>query len=178
MNRNRFISLLESYISPVLLTAAGLVMLFCPDSASALVSDILSWGLIIAGVCLVLGIIISQEYTSVFNWIRAAGCIGLGGFFLSDPLLLAQLIGQVLGLLILVQGISSIRMSYSDFGKILSVITIIIGIVLVVAPMSLSRLVMRILAVVMIVVGAAEIVDRIFVRKLHKSDNTDIIDAE
>lgn len=178
MNRKRFIYLLESYAAPILLSVAGLVMVLCPDSASALVSDVLAWGLIIVGVCLVLGIVIAQNYTSVFHWLQAAGCLGLGVFFLANPLLLAQLIGQVLGLLVLVQGINSIRHTVTDFGKVLSIITIIVGIILVVAPMSLSRLVLRILGVVMVVVGAGEMVDRFYLCKRHQSDDTGIIDAE
>ena len=178
MNRTNLRSFLKTFLSPILLALVGLILLIVPDLAAVLVSNLLAWGLIAAGLAFLVSILVLRSYSSVFAWLRVAGCMGLGGMLLGNPLALARMAGMLMGLLLLVLGISAYQDAFTNFEKVLAIITVVLGVVLVLAPMSLSRIVLRIIGLVMVAVGAADIFDRIYRRRHLDPGDPNIIDAD
>lgn len=177
MKNKRFAYLLETFIAPVVLVVSGLILLFNPDSATALISTILAWALIGIGVILTIALMMRRDYTNIWSWVQIAGCFALGVYFFSNPLVLAKVAGRVLGLILVIEGIRNVKYAASDFGRILSVITAVTGAILIFLPLSLSRIIMRILGIVLLSVGVANIFDRVMHQRPNKGDDN-IIDAD
>ncbi len=169
--------LLETFIAPVMLVVSGAILLFNPDSATALISTILAWALIGIGIVVTIALVLRKDYTNIWSWVQIAGCFALGVYFFSNPLVLAKVAGRILGLILVVEGIRNVKYATSDFGRILSVITAVTGAILIFLPLSLSRIIMRILGIVLLSVGVANIFDRVIHRK-SDSGRDNIIDAD
>ena len=86
--------------------------------------------------------------------------------------MLAAFIGRFIGLLIAARGIRDLSMGYS---RILALITTAVGAVLVVLPMTTSRLVFSACGLVVLLIGIGMLMDRLKHNKYL--DDGDIIDA-
>ena len=147
MKKHDFWSLVRLLASPVALIVLGLVLLFRPDSASALVATILGWCLLAAGIVLAVAAIAVRESTAV-KVLGAVACLAMGIWLLKNPLMLAAGIGRL------------------------------VGIVLIILPMTTSRLVFSLCGLVVLVVGITMLIDRLrFRRLMGGDDDPNIIDA-
>ena len=177
MKKRDILSLLYQLASPALLMVLGLILLVSPDTASALISRIIGWGLTLVGIGVGISAIVDRR-GAVGKGIAAVLCVITGGWLTSEPLLLAAGIGRILGLIVAARGIRDILLarSYGN-GKTLAVLTTLVGVVLVVLPMTTSRLVFRICGIAVLVIGAAMAAQRVKDHRYLEGGSNDIIDA-
>lgn len=167
MKKQEIQSLLSLLALPIALMVVGTVLIFNPDSASALVSRLLGWGLILGGV----GTLCFGSYGRVF---RGIGMICVGSFFLANPLTLAAFVGRVLGVLMALRGI---REMMQGRDSLLAALMAIVGVVLALLPMTTSRLVFIGCGVVAFAIGLLMLIRRLKQNNRLTGGKDDIIDA-
>ena len=177
MKKDEIFSLLRLILAPVLVIALGLVLIWNPDSATALISRILGWILI----CIAVGIGLSavfQESGRVGKGIAAVLFAVAGGWLVRNPLALAAWIGRFVGVLLVIDGlqdIANLRRAGRRF--MMPLIATAVGVILVVMPMATSRLVFTLCGVVVLVIGVGMLLERLKGKKRLESSKDDIIDA-
>ena len=171
MKKNSFVDLFRRLASPVAVILLGLLLVVNPDSASVLIARIVGWILTIVGIGFGVAAIVDRD-RAIRKGITAVFFACLGGSLSANPLVLAAFIGRIIGLLIAARGIRDLTMGYS---RILALITTAVGAVLVVLPMTTSRLVFSACGLVVLLIGIGMLMDRL---KHNKHlDNGNIIDA-
>lgn len=176
MKKHPLFTLLYQIASPLALILAGLVLLLFPDTASALISRILGWGLTLAGILSGIWAIFDRR-RAVSKGIAAVSLVCIGGFLTANPLLLAAFVGRIIGLLIALRGIREVFLSRSlGRGQLLAGILTAAGILLMVLPMTASRLVFSACGLVVTVTGVLMLLEKLRQRQLPP-DKPDIIDA-
>lgn len=178
MKKRDILSLLYQLASPIALILLGVVLTFNPDSASVLIARLLGWGIFLVGIGFGVAALVSRDGTAG-KVIGAAICIGIGGFLLRNPLVLAAGIGRLLGILLAIRGVRDIMTSKRrGHGRILAIITAVAGVVLIVLPMTTSRLVFSLCGVVVLIIGIAMLLDRLKDRRcLDDGGDPNIIDG-
>ena len=178
MKKEDIFDKVQLLLAPVLVILLGLVLVFCPDSASALIAKMLGWGLGL--VAAVLGI------SAVFSAQGRAGkvtgaivCAVIGGWLGSHPLVLAAWFGRIVGIVLLLDGLQDIRTN-QRMGRrfLLPVLISLSGLVLILMPMTASRLIFSACGVVVLVIGIVMLLDRLKGQKrLNGPQDPNIIDA-
>lgn len=177
MKKNDILSLVSLLASPVALILLGLILLFCPDSVSVFAAKLLGWILLAAGAGFAVAAFTRPTGTAS-NVLCAIACLAVGAWLLKNPLLLAKSIGRFVGILLVIRGIRDFPQSIYRQGKLLALVTAVLGVVLIVLPMTTSRVVFSACGLVVLVVGVAMLVDRLRRRRLPGGDNDpNIIDA-
>ena len=177
MKKHDLLHLLYQLTSPVALMLLGLILTFRPDTASALLSRLLGWGLVLAGICTGLGAVFGKK-GQVGKGVMAVGFLTIGGFLMRNPLILAAGIGRMLGILLIFRGIrDGMLFRRNGHGRLLALITVAVGIVLTVLPMTTSRLIFSLCGVVVLAIGTAMLVDRLKGRRYPEDRDPNIIDA-
>lgn len=175
MNKRGFFSLVNLLWAPVALIIAGLILMVNPDSASALVSKILGWILILCGAGFAIAALMGYRDRWISRGITALLCIAAGTWLLRNPLALAESIGRFAGFLLLIRGIRDIIGSGE---RPFAFITTIIGAVLILLPMTTSRILLSICGVAVLAVGIILLAVRLWSRnRLDEPDDPNIIDA-
>ena len=168
---------------PALTVVLGAVLLFSPDTASALVGKILGWLCVLGA----LGFAFGSRSGDSRRGSAGGILLGvLGVWMLTNPLFPAKILGRVLGLFLLLRGIRELRLHLPQNGKfslkaglVLPAAAALMGLVLMLSPLATSRLLFSIVGIVLICFGLAEGYDRLQGRKrLEQSGNPDIIDVE
>lgn len=178
MHKQNFISNLKRYLTPSVLILLGLVLTFSPDSATTLLIQIIGWVLIAAAVGLGISAVAIPGGTT--SKVIGAAIFGVAGIWMvSHPLSLAAWFGRLIGILLMIQGAQDLIFLRSRLGSaFLPLLTAIVGAVLLVLPMTTSRLVFSAIGVVVLIIGITMLVDRIrHRRELNEPDNPNIIDA-
>lgn len=176
MRKNEILSLIRRFASPVALALLGLILLLFPDSASVLAAKILGWGVFLVGVGFVIAAITSPGGT-VGKVLAALACLAVGTWLLRNPLVLARGVGRFVGILLLIRGLQDFFQSARK-GRLLSLAVAVLGVVLIVLPMTTSRLVFSGCGLVVLLLGIAGFVDRLRGRNLPDGgDDPNIIDA-
>lgn len=174
-NKNLF-GLLQLCVMPVLLMVLGLILLIRPDSAAILASNVLAWVLLGSGVSYGLYGILDGPYRRFSRLLTALICFALGGLLLGNPLFLARNIGRVLGVILAVEGLENLR--NHCVSKAMAILTLVGALVLLIAPMTASRLVFSLCGLILLVIGAAQLAERLRRRRLYgSSGDSNIIDA-
>lgn len=178
MKKRDILSLLYQLASPVALILLGLILVINPDTASALIARLLGWGILLVGVGIGIAAIVSKS-GQVGKGVMSVGCVTIGGFLLRNPLVLAAGIGRLLGILLAIRGGRDIVLSKRNgHGRILAIVTTVVGVVMAVLPMTTSRLVFSLCGVVVLLIGAAMLLDRLRDRRyLDGGSDPNIIDA-
>ena len=171
MKKNSFVDLFRQLASPVAVILLGLLLVVNPDSASVLIARIVGWILTIVGIGFGVAAIVDRN-RAIRKGITAVFFACLGGSLSANPLVLAAFIGRIIGLLIAARGIRDLTMGYS---RILALITTAVGAVLVVLPMTTSRLVFSLCGLVVLFIGIGMLMDRLKHNKYL--DDGNIIDA-
>lgn len=175
--KDTILSVIRLIATPVLLMVLGLILLIHPDSASALVAQILGWVLLIAGVVFAVSAI-AGHFDTVGKVLSAVCCFAVGAWLLRNPLMLAAGLGRLAGILLVVRGIQDIlNASRYHYGILPAVITTILGAVLIALPMTTSRVVISLCGLLVLIVGVAILVDRLRNRRPKEPSESDIIDA-
>lgn len=177
---------LRLYAAPVLTILLGLILLVNPDSASALVAKVIAWVLVLLGVGLGLGAVLGQPINRISRILWAAVCLLLGLWLLGNPLVIAKVIGRVLGFVLILEGAGDVKQNLDAQGGkwnltpslLLAGATLLIGLILVLLPMSTSRIFFTICGIVLICVGVGELVDRYRHGNRLERGDSDIIDVE
>lgn len=173
-NKDDFKSLVLLCASPVGLIALGAVLLLFPDSASILVARILGWVLVAVGI-LFGASAIAQRDGMVWRVLGAVICLAAGVWLIRDPLALAKGIGRLVGILLAVHGIQDLGLSNVRSERALSIASIVVGVILVLLPMTTSRVVFSLCGLVVLVIGLGMLLERLYRRRQGR--DSDIIDA-
>ena len=177
MKNNRVLDMLFQLASPVAVTMLGLLLLANPDSASALIARIVGWVLTVTGIGFGISAVFNREHV-IRKGITAVLFACTGGTLAAQPLLLAAWIGRIIGLLIAFRGIRDLMISGSyGYSRILALITTAVGAILVVLPLTTSRLVFRLCGLVVLLIGIGMLADRLKQRKRISGGDSNIIDA-
>ena len=176
MKKNELLNLLYELASPLAMILAGLVLTFCPDAASALVSRLLGWAITLVGIGFGIGAIFNRS-KAISRGVTSVGLVCIGGFLSANPLVLAAFLGKFLGVLILLRGLRELFLSQSrGYGLIPAVIVTVAGLALILLPMTASRILFSGCGVVILVSGVMMLLDKLRHRRLPP-DKPDIIDA-
>lgn len=178
--------MIRSVIRAVCLVAAGLILLINPDFGSAAISTILGWILITAGGVGLVICICSRQICGAPELAASAITLGVGIYLLFHPLALASLVGILAGIFLIIGGV--IRMVNSRRlrnqgdawlpGFVLAVVMAIIGVVLVLSPLTTSRVFLNLCGVVLILAGVVILIFNNRSGGSRGNGNPNIIDAE
>ena len=166
----------------VLMILCGGILTVFPDSASVLISAVLGWLLIAVGVMVLLAGILGG--IAVMTIIQGAVLIVAGAWLHRHPLMIASVLGIVLGLTALSQGIKKGKrvMHLKMYGSFwlwdagMATLELLAGLVLILTPLSLSRAVVTVAGIFMVVCG---VLDLLSTRKNDGPGSySNIIDAE
>ena len=176
--------LADTYGVPVLIIALGGILLLHPDSAVVLITKLLGWVLVLwAGGCAANGFLGPRQTRSA-RLFCAVGLLAAGIWLMNNPLLLAKLLGRVLGAFLLFHGMMGVKNQTKNqkvslsFGLLLSGGTALMGLVLLLLPMATSRLLFSLIGLVMIAIGAGDLYDRLNRREPLEAGDPNIIDVE
>lgn len=170
--------LVRMLAAPAVTVLIGLILLFSPDTASALVGRLLGWVFLL----LALADAVSLRSADKKRLVRAVivGLIGL--WVLTNPLSVTKTLGRILGLTFFIWGIHRIRGNDRcavDLRTLTAGAVTILGAVLFLLPLSVTRTVLNIAGIVIIAIGIADGFDRIKGRKLlNEGSDPNIIDVE
>lgn len=165
-------------LAPALLILLGLILIVNPDAASVVIARIVGYILIAGAVFTGLSAIVTKR-GQVGKGIAAVALAVLGGWLTANPLLLAAWIGRFLGLVILVNSIPDLIYAHK-YGRtvLFDLLAAVVGAILVLLPMTASRLVFSLCGAAILVIGVLMLLDRLRGRRrLPKGEKPDIIDA-
>lgn len=178
MKKEELFAKIQLLLTPVLIIVLGLVLVFCPDSASALIAKILSW---------ILGLIaIGFGISALLNAQGRAGkvvgaivCAVIGGWLGNNPLVLAAWFGRIIGIVLILDGVQDMGNNRRQGRRfLLPLLVTAMGAVLVLMPMTASRLLFALCGIVVLTIGVVMLLDRLKGRRqLPYSGDSDIIDA-
>ena len=177
MKNNRFLDMLYQLASPIAVMLLGALLVINPDSASVLIARIVGWVLTVMGIGFGVSAIVDRDH-AVRRGITAVLLACMGGTLSARPLLLAAWIGRLIGLLIAARGVRDLLLCSSyGYSRILALITTAVGALLVVLPMTTSRLVFSLCGLVVLFIGIGMLLDRLKARKRLSKGDDNIIDA-
>lgn len=176
MKKQDIFSAIQLFLAPVLVILLGLLLLINPDSASALLSRLVGGLLSVLGIGFGIAALFSDRKRTG-KLIFAIGLFACGGILSANPLLLASFAGRVVGILLFVDGVGDMINAYRrGIRFLMPLIVTILGAVLVLMPMTASRLVFSLCGLAVAVVGIFMLLDRLR-RRLPEGDDPNIIDA-
>lgn len=178
MKKEDIISKVQLFLIPVLIIALGLVLLFNPDSASALISRILGGILGLTAICFGISALVNTKGRAG-KVIGAVVCALIGGWLGTHPLVLAAWIGRVIGIVLVIDGFQDIMSSRRQGTSFLfPAIVALVGVILVLMPMTASRLLFSICGLVVLIVGVVMLLERIRGgKRLREPKDPNVIDA-
>ena len=178
MKDRKWLERLNPLLMPLLLVILGVVLIVNPDSAAALVGKLVAWLLILLATGMGLVALYGDPSRRVRRLIPAAIALVLGLWLLANPLFIAESLGRFLGILLALQAGGTIGSAFRRGRRVtlLSVITLVAGVVLVLVPMTTSRIVLIICGIVVLCIGAAEMAEQLLPQKREKPEKPRIID--
>ena len=166
------------FFAPAVIMLLGLVLLVNPDSASMLVSRVL--GLVLGLVAVGFGIAaLSSTQGRAGKVMAAIVCALIGGWLGNNPLVLAAWFGRIIGIMLLIDGVQDLLASRRQgTAAVFPMVAALIGLILVVLPLTASRLVFSLCGLVLLVIGGVMLLERIRGNKrLDGPQDPNIIDA-
>ena len=180
--------LTRDIIGYLLLVAIGCLLMFRPDFGSAAVATVLGWAAIVIGGIMIFVCLLSWPGLGIPQLLTGIAAVGFGVYILLNPLMLASLFGIAVGIYLTFQGIVSIFESgkLRKFGYgftanlIIGLVMSALGLVLIFAPLTSSRLVMTLIGLAMALCGGTRLLLRsVAARKLSQPmKEPDIVDAD
>lgn len=164
----------------------GVFLMANPDFGSVLISVVIGWGLLIfGGLALVYGILNRQSVGIVWPVISVLVAL-VGIYVLRRPLMLAKLLGFLLGLYLICQGVgtmrSALRLRQAGYGYSsgmgLAVLLLVFGAILMFLPLTTSRLLMTLVGLGILACGIVNLVVRARTDKKLRGGSPDIVDAD
>ena len=146
-------------LMPVFLMAMGVILIMFPDIAAMLIAKICAWQLILIGTGFGIAGMLGTARGRLRKVIIAAATLLFGIWILCNPLSIAKAIGKFLGLLLVMEGLGDL---FSARRRGLApLITGITGAVLVLVPMTTSRIFFIVVGIVVLCAGVVELADRL-----------------
>ena len=178
MKKQDIFSLIQLLLVPVLLILLGLILVVNPDTASALISKLIGYALTLAAIGTGLAAIFGST-KKVLKGICAVVLATVGSWLMAHPLWLTAWISRFLGMLIMVNSGMDLIYAIKNRGHVVfHAAATVIGAILILMPMTASRLVFTLCGVAVLVIGGMMLLDRIRGRRwLHEGDDPNIIDA-
>lgn len=178
MKKDKLMNIVNLFGIPALTAVLGLILLLSPDTATALVTKVIGWILVVCGAGKAISMATGHT-GSVSGWVWAAVGVILGVGILSRPLILAESLGRLIGILLVIRALSDRRSSVTRGGKTIAMITLIVGAVLFLMPMTLTRTILRLCGLVVVIIGIVNIVEKLWeVKLLDSGEKPKIIDAD
>ncbi len=175
MKKRDILSLVYQLAAPVGLILVGAVLVLAPDVLTALISRFLGWGILLIGIGFAVAAIVSRQgMAGKLIWAMAA--FAMGSFLVRNPLFMARQVGLFLGLMLLARGSREVRLA-SGHSKPLGIAMIVVGVVLILSPLTATRLVFSLCGVVIVIVGIVMLLDKMKERRYLDSGDSNIIDA-
>ena len=176
MKKTDILNLLYELASPLALVLAGLILVFCPDAATILISRLLGWILTLVGIGFGIGAILNHS-KAISRGITSVGLVCIGGFLSANPLLLAAFAGKLIGILILLRGIRELFLARNrGSGILLAGILTAAGFLLTLLPMTASRLLFSGCGLLILAAGVWMLIQKLRNRQLPPG-KPPIIDA-
>ena len=176
MDLRRIERFLNTYGLHILSVIAGLVLLLNPAGATALVTKLIGWILVIIGAVMLIRPALRREHITTGNWIMYGLGIAVGVLLLARPMLLADGVGRLFGILLVMEGFRNRRLCGT---RLTTVLTIAAGVVLVIMPRTLTNTVLAICGIVLMIIGAVNILSKLGgIKRLNDAKDPNIIDAE
>lgn len=158
-----FKDILRRESGSILTILGGVLLVLRPDTASALLSAVAGWALIAVGVAALIAGFTGSSGGSV---VTGAVLLLAGAWLHRNPLMIASVLGFVVGFLVLRQGLRAMKDAQRSKrgggfwipGAVLAVLEALVGIRLILSPLSVSRLVLTIGGVALIIIGACNLV--------------------
>lgn len=185
MKKETIKKLLSVYAVPVGTVILGMVLVFSPDTASTLIAKVIGWICIAVGICCAIAALSAVDRGQMVS--VAVLSLGLGIFITSFPLALAKVLGRIAGLAMILAGLGKVRGSLMkkksglpyELSLAVAIGTVVAGVVLLLLPMTLSRVLLNICGGVLVVIGILNIYGVYREQKfLEPGNDHDIIDAE
>ena len=184
MKNNRFRSP-SGILGDAVLLFVGLLLLLKPDVGSAAIAAIIGWGLVIIaalGVCLCIA---SWPICGMPELGLSIGGVLFGIVLLVRPLALSTILGLGLGVILIFQGVKQLRtfrtlrqLGLSAYPQLIfAIVTLILAVILLVVPMTASRVVISTCAVAMILYAIVNLIYQLR-RHDHEPEDPNIIDAD
>ena len=165
-------------LAPVLVILLGLTLLFNPDSAAALISKVIGAVLGLVAIGFGIGALADSRGRGGKVFCAIAFAV-VGGWLGKNPLLLASWFGRIAGILLVVDGVQDILNCRRQGTRFLfPALVTLLGLVLVLLPMTASRLIFSVCGLIVLIVGVAMLADRLRGnRRLREPRDPNIIDA-
>lgn len=175
MNKTELTGLIRLIALPLVLILLGIILVLFPDTAAILAARVISWILTAVGIGYAAAAFLGSG-SRTLRIITAAFCLILGSALLINPLILAANLGRVLGILLAFEGFQNL--TRHSAGKPMALLTLLSALILILAPMTASRLVFVLCGLILLVIGIAQLLERLRRRKLTGgSGKSNIIDA-
>lgn len=175
MRKTEITGLVRVLAMPLLLILLGIILVLAPDTAAIVAARVISWILTAVGIGYAVAAFAGSG-SRVLRIITAAFCLVLGSSLMINPLILAANLGRVLGIVLAFEGFQDLMRHRS--GRPMALLTLLSATILILAPMTASRLVFVLCGLLLLVIGIAQLLERLRRRKLTGgSGKSDIIDA-
>lgn len=151
MKKNFDANRIRPYMIPGLTILLGLVLLFRPDTVTAALSGVVGFLAALAGSAMM----IAYFFGSRKDFSRL--CCGivlllLGFALLRDPLMLARNLGRIVGVFLLIGSFRQLS-GKTLTGRVSPLVTMVIGFILVIVPMSASRAILSAIGLAVVIAG-------------------------
>ena len=176
MNTKKIESFIRNFGLQALTIAAGLILLLNPDGATALVTKVIGWGLVLCCAIRLIRLAVTDRLRWGMDAFLTGAALGLGVILLARPLILADLIGRFFGILLLLEGLQHLRGGL----RLGAVLTTLAGLLLMFIPRTLTNTLLGVCGIVLIFIGIVNLTEQIRDVKRLKSGSaaSGVIDAE
>ena len=172
MDTRKIEKFLKDFGLHILTVLAGLVLLCNPDGATALVTKLVGWFMVILGAWILIEPALKKIHIATGTWIHGGLLILVGVLLLAKPMIIADSLGRLFGILLVIEGISNLKSG-------LRVLTLVGGIILILMPRTLFHTLLGVVGLVLIVIGVVNILGKVRDRKrLEAGKDPNLIDAE
>lgn len=176
IEKRKLEQILRDFGLHALLILAGLILLLNPDGAMALVTKLLGWALVIGCAARLISLAAGNQLRWGTDAFVTGAVLCVGVILLAKPLILANLIGRVIGALLLIEGIRNLRIG--GFG-ILTALTLVGGVLLILMPRTLTQTLFAVVGIGLMLIGMLNIWGKLSdYRRLTEPGDPNIIDAD
>lgn len=186
MSKLNYQKLFRFEAGSIFLILFGAVLLLNPDFGSAAVAAVLGWVLIGGGVAGLLIGFLSWPGLGFGELVGSGILLASGIYLLNNPLMLAKLLGILLGLLLVSQGLGAVRdgLRLKRYGGTFrlsltaGIAMAALGVYLILSPMATSRFVWTVAGLVMVASGITNLVSHRRADKFIAKAKETVIDAD
>lgn len=158
------------------MAAMGFVLMLRPDSISALLGKLLGWSSVLIGGLMLMVFLRERHHNpSKFLITLLFLCVGVG--LLRNPLSLASALGRFVGAFLLLLGGYDFFHNPFIQRRIQGAVMALAGLILIFLPLTTSRLIFGVIGLVLVAIGVAGIVSRLYHEKYLPPSRDDIIDV-